>query len=112
MGTSSDPSSKGNYGSFSLPGSHTIFDLHELAENHVLEITSDVCELSVLRYLPNEIDNATHVDELPIPYQTVVRINAMQMGIAGDNTWGAKTHDEYLLPKNEELHFRFKIKGY
>ena len=81
-------------------------------QNHVLEITSDVCELSVLRYLPNEIDNATHVDELPIPYQTVVRINAMQMGIAGDNTWGAKTHDEYLLPKNEELHFRFKIKGY
>ena len=81
-------------------------------QNHVLGITSDVCELSVLRYLPNEIDNATHFDELPIPYQTVVRINAMQMGIAGDNTWGAKTHDEYLLPKNEELHFRFKIKGY
>lgn len=80
--------------------------------NHVLEITSEDCELSVLRYLPNEIDNAYHFDELPTPYQTVVRINAMQMGVAGDNTWGARTHDEFLLPKGEVLHFNFKLQGH
>lgn len=76
-----------------------------------LEITADACELSVLRYLPTEIDSALHIDELPQPYQTVVRINAMQMGVGGDNTWGARTHEEFLLPKGEEIHFSFKLQG-
>lgn len=77
-----------------------------------LHFESERCELSCLRYLPNEIENARHQDELPTPYQTVVRINWMQMGVAGDNTWGARTHDEYLLPKGEKLHFTFSFKGF
>lgn len=32
------------------------------------------------------------------------------MGIAGDDTWGAKTHDEFLLDK-EKHHLRFSFKG-
>ena len=31
------------------------------------------------------------------------------MGVAGDDTWGAKTHDEFLLDK-EKHHLRFKGK--
>lgn len=79
---------------------------------HGLFIESDECEFSALRYTPFEIENATHIDELPEAYQTVLRIGLAQMGIAGDNTWGAKTHDEFLLPKGEVLYFTFKIKGY
>jgi beta-galactosidase len=34
----------------------------------------------------------------------------MQMGVAGDDSWGARTHDEYLLEtiKNKVLSFDFK----
>lgn len=77
-----------------------------------LHFESEQCEFSCLRYLPNEIENAHHIDELPTPYQTVVKINWMQMGVAGDNTWGARTLDEYLLPKGEKLHFTFSFKGF
>ncbi|WP_353886335.1 hypothetical protein [uncultured Catenibacterium sp.] len=36
-------------------------------------------------------------------------IDEKQMGIAGDDTWGAKTHEEFLLDKNKHhLHFVFK----
>jgi len=80
-------------------------------QGHGLMLESEACELSVLRYLPMEIENAAHVEELPEPYQTVVRISAKQMGIAGDNTWGAKTHEEFLLPKGEKMHFTFSFKG-
>jgi len=79
---------------------------------HGLYFEAEECEFSALRYTPMEIENAKHVEELPEPYQTVIRIGLAQMGIAGDNTWGARTHDEFLLPKGEVLHFTFKMKGY
>ena len=73
--------------------------------------SADQMEFSCLPYLPMELENAKHIDELPDPYQTVVRVSYGQMGIAGDNTWGAKTHDEFLLPDNEDLEFTFSFKG-
>jgi len=68
-------------------------------------------EFSALPYTPHEIENAMHHYELPAQHYTVVRVNMKQMGIAGDNSWGARTHDEYLLPVNEPLHFSFSFRG-
>ena len=73
--------------------------------------TGDSMEFSALPYTPHEIENARHGFELPQIHYTNVRVNMMQMGIAGDNTWGARTHDEYLLPANKKLHFTFSFKG-
>ena len=53
--------------------------------------------LSALPYTPHEIENAKHAFELPRPYQTVVRVFAGQMGVGGDDSWGALTHTEHLL---------------
>ena len=58
------------------------------------------------------MESARHPFELPLPYQSVVRINQIQMGIAGDNTWGAKTHDEYLLSNQEHYIFKFSFNGH
>ena len=44
-------------------------------------------------------------------YHTVVRVALQQMGIAGDDTWGARTHPEFLLPAGEDLHLCFSFKG-
>jgi len=32
------------------------------------------------------------------------------MGVAGDDSWGSKTHEEFLV-KNENLHFEFTLQG-
>jgi beta-galactosidase len=71
----------------------------------------DEMEFSALPYTPHELENAMHGYELPQPHYTVVRANLRQMGIAGDNSWGALTHEEYLLPKDEKLSFSFRFKG-
>jgi len=68
-------------------------------------------EFSALPYTPFEIENARHMDELPQPYQTVLCVYEKQMGIAGDNTWGAKTHDEFLLSATQKHHLHFSLKG-
>ncbi|MCL2662390.1 MAG: DUF4981 domain-containing protein [Oscillospiraceae bacterium] len=73
--------------------------------------TGDEMEFSALPYTPHELENAMHDYELPQVHYTVVRANLRQMGIGGDQSWGARTHDEYLLPTNEKMHFSFKFKG-
>jgi len=73
--------------------------------------TSDEMEFSALPYTPHELENAMHEYELPQVHYTVVRANLKQMGIAGDNSWGAFTHEEFLLPTDEEMKFSFSFKG-
>ncbi|MCL2819246.1 MAG: DUF4981 domain-containing protein [Oscillospiraceae bacterium] len=73
--------------------------------------TGDEMEFSALPYTPHELENAMHHYELPEIHYTVIKVNLRQMGIAGDNSWGALTHDEYLLPVNEKMKFSFSFKG-
>ena len=68
-------------------------------------------EFSALPYTPFELENAAHPNELPPVHSTIVRANLAQMGIAGDNTWGARTHPEYLLPAGQALEFTFVLRG-
>jgi len=74
-------------------------------------LTDEKMEFSALPYTPHEIESAMHHYELPAHHYTVVRVNMKQMGIAGDQSWGALTHDEYLLPENETMNFSFSFKG-
>ncbi|MCF0106908.1 MAG: glycoside hydrolase family 2, partial [Holdemanella sp.] len=68
-------------------------------------------EFSAIPYTPFEMENARHQDELPEPYQTVVCIYESQMGVGGDDTWGAKTLDEFLLSNKDEHTLHISVKG-
>ncbi|MDE7476965.1 MAG: DUF4981 domain-containing protein, partial [Lachnospiraceae bacterium] len=67
--------------------------------------------VNVLPYTPHELENAMHVYELPPVYYTVVRIALKQMGIGGDDSWGARTHEEYLLDATQKFVLTFDFKG-
>ena len=69
-------------------------------------------DFSALPYTPEEIESAAHHTELPHRHYTIVRVSLMQMGVAGDDSWGARTHEEFLVPsKTQHLHFAFRIRG-
>lgn len=68
-------------------------------------------ETSVLPYTPHELESARHPNELPPVYNTVVRVAKQQMGVGGDDSWGAKTHEEYLLNVEKPLVFRFSFEA-
>ncbi len=68
-------------------------------------------EFSALPWTPHEIENAAHGYELPPACYTVLKMSARQMGIAGDDSWGARTHPEYLLDVSGKLTFEFSFKG-
>ena len=53
---------------------------------------------SLLPYSSMMLEEATHQEELPPVRHTFLRLLAAQMGVGGDDSWGAPVHDAYLLP--------------
>ena len=81
------------------------------AKGQGLKIWLNGGEFSALPWTPHEIENAAHGYELPPANYTVLKMSAQQMGIAGDDSWGARTHPEYLLDVSGPLRFEFSFKG-
>ena len=76
-----------------------------------VEFSGEDLSVNVLPWTPHEIENAAHAHELPPVHYSVVRVAMQQMGIGGDDSWGAKTHPEYLLPEGQDLTFSFCFRG-
>lgn len=70
-------------------------------------IPMDFC---VLPYTPHELENASHLFELPRIHHTVIKTSIGQTGVGGDDSWGAKPHEEHIL-KNQDYHFEFSFGG-
>ena len=66
-------------------------------------------EMSVLPYSAYELENAMHLDELPNIRYTWVRIAAKQMGVGGDDSWGAPVHEEYRIHADQPMKLEFVI---
>ncbi len=66
-------------------------------------------EMSVLPYSAYELENAMHLDELPSVRYTWVRIAAKQMGVGGDDSWGAPVHEEYRIHADQPMKLEFVI---
>lgn len=76
-----------------------------------LLFTGDAMNFSALPWTPHELENARHAYELPQVHYTVIRAAKQQMGIGGDDSWGARPHREYLINTGEKLTFKFTMKG-
>ena len=76
-----------------------------------IEFAGDSLSVNVLPWTPHELENALHADELPPVSYTVARVSLQQMGVGGDDSWGARTHPEYLLPADKPLHLSFTFRG-
>ena len=81
------------------------------AKGHGLKLWLNGGEFSALPYTPHEMENAAHGYELPPAVYTVLKMSAIQMGVGGDDSWGAQTHPEYLPDISKPLHFGLSFKG-
>ena len=66
---------------------------------------------SALPYTPHEMESATHPYELPPIHHTVIRVMGAQMGVGGDDSWGAPVHPEYMIDIRRPLRFSFSFHG-
>ncbi|MPQ43385.1 glycoside hydrolase family 2 TIM barrel-domain containing protein [Clostridium tarantellae] len=72
----------------------------------------DAMEFNALHYTPEELSaKKRHPHELNKTEDVVLRLNHKQMGVGGDDSWGAKPHREYMLESGKSYNYTFKIKG-
>ncbi|MCR5301422.1 MAG: DUF4981 domain-containing protein [Lachnospiraceae bacterium] len=74
-----------------------------------LRIEGDDLYLSVSPHSPHELECAAHPSELAQPVKTYIRVGLAQMGVAGDDTWGALPYPEYLIDNSKPLSLKFSI---
>ncbi|MCQ4085334.1 glycoside hydrolase family 2 TIM barrel-domain containing protein [Saccharibacillus sp. JS10] len=68
-------------------------------------------ELNALPYTPETLEACDHGYKLPKSDRTVLRVNYRQMGVGGDDSWQALTHEEFTLPANQTYSYSFTLRG-
>ncbi|OOM75659.1 beta-galactosidase [Clostridium puniceum] len=66
-------------------------------------------EFSVLPYNNMELENALHQEDLPPINFTNVNIIGKQMGVGGDDSWGAPVLSEFSIDSSKDLEYNFTI---
>ncbi|MDQ6420235.1 glycoside hydrolase family 2 TIM barrel-domain containing protein [Paenibacillus sp. LHD-117] len=66
-------------------------------------------ECGISPYTAFELENAQHHYELPQQHYTVITVAGRQMGVGGDDSWGAPVHEEYTIPSDKPMTFSFVI---
>ncbi|MDO4903410.1 MAG: beta-galactosidase small subunit [Limosilactobacillus sp.] len=62
---------------------------------------------SCLPYTALELENATHIEELPAPRRTVLVIAGAVRGVGGIDSWGADVEERYHIPAGNNIDFEF-----
>ncbi len=78
---------------------------------HGLKITGlPLLYVSAWPWSMEDLEKAKHPHELPDRDFLTVNIDYKQMGVGGDDSWGAQTHTQYTLPaKDKEYGYSFLI---
>lgn len=79
--------------------------------NHVLTITKidTPYAFSAIPYTPQQLSEASHVEELPTPCRTVLTLCGAMRGVGGIDSWGSDVEEAYQLVSNEDISFAFRI---
>ncbi|HHV11539.1 MAG TPA: beta-galactosidase small subunit [Clostridiales bacterium] len=64
---------------------------------------------SCIPYTAQELENATHQEELPAARRTVISILGAVRGVGGINSWGADVEPEYHIDAEKDIAYSFCV---
>ncbi|MDO4602272.1 MAG: DUF4981 domain-containing protein, partial [Eubacteriales bacterium] len=76
----------------------------------LLAKSSEPIEFNALAYTPEELTNNLHSYMLPESDRVIWRLNHKQMGLGGDNSWGAMPLEQYQIPAGETYEYTYTLK--
>ncbi len=77
----------------------------------LLAVGMPVLSVSAWPFSMDDLAKAMHIHELPRRDFVTLNLDYRQMGVGGDDSWGALTHEEYRLPARA-YSYRFRLKPY
>jgi len=67
--------------------------------------------VNALPYTTDDIQGPKHAYQIPHRNSVTVNLDWRQMGVGGDDSWGALPHDEYRL-KSDKYSYRFRMRAF
>jgi len=68
-------------------------------------------EVNASHFTPEDLSvGARHDYQLTPRAEVVLRLSHRQMGVGGDNSWGAHTHDEYKLFADRDYSYTYRLR--
>ncbi|MCH3922083.1 beta-galactosidase small subunit [Limosilactobacillus sp.] len=64
---------------------------------------------SCLPYTAEELESATHLEELPLERRTVLVVAGAVRGVGGIDSWGADVEEQYHIPADKDIDFSFVL---
>ena len=74
-----------------------------------LEKTDKPFHFSAVPYTPHQLEQAFHVEELPLPVRTVVTVCGAMRGVGGIDTWGSDVEKQYHIYADRDMEFSFRM---
>lgn len=78
---------------------------------HGVLVEGKALEVSVLPWLPEELENAYHPSDLMGSVRTVLDVAMFRKGIGGDDSWGAPVLPQFCYPSDKPYTFTFTMKA-
>ncbi|QKY70370.1 glycoside hydrolase family 2 TIM barrel-domain containing protein [Lentibacillus sp. CBA3610] len=66
-------------------------------------------EVNALHYTEKDLEDAAHPYEMDKKDDVYVNLNYHQMGLGGDNSWGARPHSEYTLNADQSYSYSYRL---
>ena len=66
-------------------------------------------EVNASQYTFDELESKKHPNELMKSNSIILRMNYHQMGVGGDDSWGAKPHPEFTMYSNKTYTYQFRM---
>ncbi len=74
-----------------------------------IEMADKAFAYSCLPYTAEEIENATHHEELPLARRTVLGIYGAVRGVGGIDSWGSDVEEAYHIDAQKDIEYSFVI---
>jgi beta-galactosidase len=74
----------------------------------IVAVGMPTIDVSAWPFTMQALEEGKHIHEPPPGEAITVNLDYRQMGVGGDDSWGARTHPEYTLPA-KPYHYRFRL---
>ena len=75
-----------------------------------LERKGEPFAFSALPYTPQQLEQAAHIEELPVPVRTVVTLCGTMRGVGGIDSWGSDVEEPFRISAEEDMEFSFRVR--
>ena len=87
--------------------------LSDAAGKGLLVVANEqLLSVNALRFGAEDMYGKKHFFQIPLKATTTLNIDLMQMGIGGDDSWGARPHAEFQIPSDKNYQYSFTLRPY